>query len=622
MRKFHRILKTIAAPLIAVLLIIAAFLGFRKLIADGLRHRAFETLLDTASQQAVAIRQRLNIQYEILSSVSEFAVSHLGEPNGRTQVFSMMNALTSNVDLMRIGLVDQGGNAELSIGARVNVADRAYFKKSMRGVRAIERVESGRVDNATHFVLSVPLNNRGKTEGIIFGSFNIDKFSALLGSTAYGGKTFSYICDTNEKIILSNDRQSVFPNPPNLSAFYKLENLLDGAILENFRHELSRGHGITFSTQHQGETYYVSYIPLGISNWFIANVVPKTAVGYTNEFINTYSTWLVVVVILIGLFTMLYIYLREGMIITQLEEDKELLCRSEQSYELVLGLSNEVFFRGDLAAGEMRFNQNFETVFGRSPHKLTLNDLKTPPPYILEEDRDTYLSLTKAVLDGLDSSSGELRVIGPNGQYVWQNVRFLILKDANNRPAQVLGKLTNIDHQKHTIEQLKKKAESDPLTHLMNRNTLREQVEAFIQHEGSSGLHAFFMIDIDNFKKANDTLGHRAGDTILTTFAAQMQRLFRTTDFVCRMGGDEFAVFLKNVGSVIHIQEKAQEVCNCMRSLDDQLNIHMSASVGISLYHCDGSTFDELYDKADQALYRAKADGKNQYVIYAEMDEA
>ncbi|MEG0018547.1 MAG: GGDEF domain-containing protein, partial [Hydrogenoanaerobacterium sp.] len=134
------------------------------------------------------------------------------------------------------------------------------------------------------------------------------------------------------------------------------------------------------------------------------------------------------------------------------------------------------------------------------------------------------------------------------------------------------------------------------------------------------------MMDLDGFKRINDTYGHMAGDELLKLVASKMVLLFRASDIVARLGGDEFVVFLKDDHSEDHITVKAQELCDVLRGLkpkdasDDDVGI--SASIGIAMVPRHGNVFDELYKKADSALYAAKRAGRDRYVVYEDFINA
>jgi diguanylate cyclase (GGDEF)-like protein len=153
----------------------------------------------------------------------------------------------------------------------------------------------------------------------------------------------------------------------------------------------------------------------------------------------------------------------------------------------------------------------------------------------------------------------------------------------------------------------------DPLTGLANRALFVDHVaQSSARLARDSGQLAALFIDIDDFKKVNDSLGHSAGDDLLVTVAERLRRSVRPGDTVARLGGDEFAVLADGFHDPTVADEMAQRIMSALRSpvLVDGHDLSISASVGIA-YDSSGKTPEELLRNADLAMYHAKASGKN-----------
>ncbi|MEA5039233.1 MAG: GGDEF domain-containing protein [Clostridiaceae bacterium] len=159
---------------------------------------------------------------------------------------------------------------------------------------------------------------------------------------------------------------------------------------------------------------------------------------------------------------------------------------------------------------------------------------------------------------------------------------------------------------------LRHKAEVDPLTGVLNRKSAMEQIEECILGYGAEGTHALLFIDLDFFKQVNDRKGHPYGDQVLRETAAGLRELFRGTDVVGRMGGDEFIVFLKNISSREAVERKIQAVFNapafCQGRSEEEPPL--GCSVGVAFFRGGGKSFGQLYEEADKAMYTAKMAGK------------
>ena len=118
------------------------------------------------------------------------------------------------------------------------------------------------------------------------------------------------------------------------------------------------------------------------------------------------------------------------------------------------------------------------------------------------------------------------------------------------------------------------------------------------------------MIDIDNFKVLNDTLGHVTGDDALIYFADEIKNNFRQKDLIGRVGGDEFIVFMPDTDQELAARNKAEQLLSRLKNWH---RAELSASIGIARYPQDGSTYEDLYESADAAMYQVKQRGKNGY---------
>lgn len=123
------------------------------------------------------------------------------------------------------------------------------------------------------------------------------------------------------------------------------------------------------------------------------------------------------------------------------------------------------------------------------------------------------------------------------------------------------------------------------------------------------------LIDVDNFKTVNDTFGHECGDQVLVDIYASIKGSIRNADLVCRLGGDEFIVYLADLPSREVACRKAEQICNAAQK-DFEQNVQISMSIGVAICPEDGNTFTELYRKADKALYTIKRDSKNNFAVY------
>jgi diguanylate cyclase (GGDEF)-like protein/PAS domain S-box-containing protein len=205
----------------------------------------------------------------------------------------------------------------------------------------------------------------------------------------------------------------------------------------------------------------------------------------------------------------------------------------------------------------------------------------------------------------LDRNGGRIPVefIVRSMAYGGEQLRMAIVRDIRDRRA--------------AQERINFLAHNDALTGLPNRTTFVEQVERQLGFERQRPL-ALLFIDLDNFKRVNDSLGHLAGDRLLQTVGARISATLRTSDLVARFGGDEFIVMLSGATPRLQVEDVARKLLASIQlpvELDQRM-ISISASVGIAMFPDDGGKALDLLKHADSAMYLAKARGRANFQFF------
>jgi diguanylate cyclase (GGDEF)-like protein/PAS domain S-box-containing protein len=172
---------------------------------------------------------------------------------------------------------------------------------------------------------------------------------------------------------------------------------------------------------------------------------------------------------------------------------------------------------------------------------------------------------------------------------------------------------------KQAAETIRHLAYHDSLTSLPNRMLFRDRfLHALALAHRKKEMLAMLFLDLDRFKKINDTLGHAAGDRLLQAVAERLKKTLREGDTIARLGGDEFMILLSGVKAVEDAAKVAEKILYAIRPsfMIDGHELHITTSIGISLYPYDGQDTDTLVKNSDIALYRAKEYGRNNYQLY------
>lgn len=217
---------------------------------------------------------------------------------------------------------------------------------------------------------------------------------------------------------------------------------------------------------------------------------------------------------------------------------------------------------------------------------------------------------------------GEIWNRRKNGEIYPEWLTIQAIKDEYGQNVQYVSIFNDITEQFQQEERIKYQTYHDALTELPNRALLKDRLSMALIHANKNGkMTAVMVLDLDRFKRINDTLGHPTGDILLQQAAKRLKACIGEGDTVSRLGGDEFAILLEDIQGAEKVLNNAQ---NILYTLEKPFRImehdlHISTSIGISIYPIDGEDIDTLLKNADTAMYQAKQEGRNRYRLYAPM---
>ena len=278
----------------------------------------------------------------------------------------------------------------------------------------------------------------------------------------------------------------------------------------------------------------------------------------------------------------------------------------------------------DHASGRLLWSDQIFRLFEIDPHELT-------PTYegflsaIHPDDRDAVNSAYASSLQTREPYEIIHRLLMRDGRIKWVSERCQTSFNAEGSPLRSIGTVQDITEQKMTQERIEHMAHYDTLTGLPNRalfyDRLRQALVLAKRHE--VGLTLLYM-DLDGFKKVNDTQGHHAGDLVLKIVAERLSICVRESDTVSRLGGDEFIIILNDTHKHEDVVAVAQKIIKAISApFDlDGYEAHIGISIGIARYSEDARDEDELVRQADHAMYQAKMAGKNTYHVASDQQRA
>lgn len=230
---------------------------------------------------------------------------------------------------------------------------------------------------------------------------------------------------------------------------------------------------------------------------------------------------------------------------------------------------------------------------------------------------DTFLALFREG-EGLGETFTIQARLRYDRTYRWYRVTGHGVYDDAGQLLRIVATLEDIHAEKQEEMKLLKKTELDPATGVLNRAALEKRVCHILANEQGKRMGVFMIIDLDKFKHINDCYGHLEGDRVICEFAAVLKRLFRSSDVIGRMGGDEFAVFFCGCFTPEQIAGRAQKVCDEVKGIMDSPGDlpGSSCSIGIAVSEDCRKSFRRLYKEADGALYNQKKHGRDGYCFF------
>ncbi len=241
--------------------------------------------------------------------------------------------------------------------------------------------------------------------------------------------------------------------------------------------------------------------------------------------------------------------------------------------------------------------------------------------FIHEDDRFYVKELAAQLGTGSVARNTALtRVYRSDGQTIWVEWHNSALRDEAGAVVSILSLGQDVTTRLAAEERLIHQATHDGLTGLPNRSLLQDRLrQAMLRAKRTGARVATLFIDLDRFKEINDTYGHRAGDNLLREMTARFSNSIRETDLLVRLSGDEFMVMIEDVTDTATPATVAKKILGCAREavIVDSHAVHISASIGISLYPDDADDVETLISHADMAMYHAKELGKNGYQTFS-----
>ncbi len=304
--------------------------------------------------------------------------------------------------------------------------------------------------------------------------------------------------------------------------------------------------------------------------------------------------------------------------VTESRKMQDTLQQALSRQELIVAQTNDIVFELDFQKDELTISPKWEERFGYKPISRDVTRRLAEASHFHPDDGPVFLEKMQQLKTGTSFVEFPLRVSDITGRYRWSRVRAALQTDSHGGTSKAVGVFIDLDSELSDKRHLSARADRDSLTKLYHKDACRREVESYLTSRKGDELAVLAIIDLDNFKEVNDRYGHLFGDTVLARAAGEISRMFRGTDVLGRIGGDEFLVFLPQVTGRGPALDRFQILIEAVQRVLDECMLEgdFSCSVGIAFAPDHGTAYEELFQRADRALYQAKALGKGRYCVY------
>ena len=289
------------------------------------------------------------------------------------------------------------------------------------------------------------------------------------------------------------------------------------------------------------------------------------------------------------------------------------VMKGQARYDILSEFSDPVLFDYDCLDKTLVFTPHITTQFGlKEIGQIRPFDNDTDFTMVHPDDVPKVKNLLSTIGDESDEIDDfVIRFKDKNGNYRWVRWMGRLVRGRLGTPQVFMGKISDVQDEMTKEQDLREKASIDGLTGALNRKSAEQKINTLIQDKDCKGY--LFMLDIDDFKTVNDTMGHAIGDLALITLVKLLKEHFRKEDIIGRLGGDEFIVFMTNTELAVAAEAKGAEILDILA--ESETTPHFTVSIGAAAYPAAGTDYESLYLAADNAMYVSKKSGKNRIYV-------
>ncbi len=612
-------LKITSYFLMALVLVAAASVSlfwFEKAVNGTVSESSRNFLKETGSLYAGTFRVKLNDQLFMLESQARYFQNiNMDDYNA---VKATIISTKGVGEFKRIAVANSSGMTINYDGkSSGNILMKDYFKNAMKGRPQISSKISVDEDGEKVLTLAVPIFQNEKIVGVITGTFAYSVLDDIFSVDTFDGEGYSILSNKDGSILVATKSPNRLCFVDNWFDFFTDNKSISISQVSAIYNDVQSNRTGVFSFSLNDESRIVVYTPVGMNDWYVVSSVTADYVLSQQSKITRIT--LTLILIMLAIFVIIAVF------ISRLVIQKARIERDNSRYAINSENSQTLIYEYDFEHKVIEFTGNTVFLFGENLKQLPLSDFDRISSKIHETENDLLKRLTGSIMAGKNSYSTELRLLNSENEYVWYRLSGTVIYDKENQnPLKFIGNIVNVNAQVVHEQELKIQAETDLLSGLLNKVYMEKSVSEYISKNEKSTIGALYIIDLDNFKQVNDKLGHSFGDQAICDTANKLSLVFSEKDFIGRIGGDEFCVFLCLKNTVKNAKAIVEEKARILKDIlaedysNGECSVLITPSIGISLFPEQEKSFKNLFKKSDIALYNVKNSGKNNFAIYSE----
>ena len=594
------------AGMIAVIIITATLFYFNSFVMKTENSRARDSLLEWTEQNAALVGSRIDMYYDLLECAADYISDMpLDEVQTEEMLREKFHRHTEKFDSLKI--ISEDGRC-VQDGQAYSLKE--YFLMAMLGNRGL--AENG-YSYADGGILSVPVKNEAQQiKGVLCGTLPCSSLDVYGKADRRKGYAGLFVMDNHGKYIVSDGGNDTFGN----DFLTWLEGRELSLPISDIKSQMDSGFRYYFAISDEDGDYMVTAAPVDGKKLFAVTMADNR---YIHQAGLRYRIWVFVItlVIILSLIVVIgvYLYFRREDRIAIRNLNRQLML-NEETYRITARESDLCVFTYDVETEQIQFlNDKYQN--------LGLNQSELSVPVLLRKIREINPE-TCSVLRNIFARADSAEALHSQKAKVWAGgrMRYLQIKttnlyDESGKVSRMVGSIEDITDMENDMLKLQKEARTDLLTGAMNRAAGTSAINRMLVQELHPGcVNTFAIVDLDNFKTLNDVMGHMWGDRALCEVVLIMKKHCRAQDIVCRLGGDEFVVFLPDMTR--EAAEESLRILSAKLHIDyvkENLEVMISASMGIVFSDGRDITFQDLYEEADGCLYQVKRTFKGSYHI-------